>query len=308
MNDAQLLDEVPEFLSIGSMFKAVPAQEAGKRFIYFEASNEKLDQQGEKVLAKALEESADIYLKHGNVDLDHYSLIGKPNPAKGYAGLPDYTSYEIGRPVAVRIENRQTFVKAELYAGDTPLAANANMVWESMTALNPPARWYPSVGGAVMAKSMQFDPDTQARVAVIEKVRWTNVALSRTPVNQNLPTAGTVPFGALAKCWTPNGLVLSKALTAGYETDSAAMTGGSALRVQSLGGVPPIASYFDFRHRIGSYLSKANEGGKDWGSAKEIIAYSAKKFGVSLDEASEWTARFLRDLQTERRNKGRSKP
>jgi hypothetical protein len=307
MNDAQLLADIPEYLAIQSMFKAVPAEEAGKRFIYFEASNEKLDQQGEKVLAKALEDSADIYLKHGNVDLDHYSLIGKPNPAKGFPGLPNYTSYEIGKPVAVRIENRQTFVKAELYSGATELAANANMVWESMTALNPPARWYPSVGGAVMAKSMQFDPETQTRVAVIEKVRWTNVALSRTPVNQNLPTAGTVPFGALAKCWTANGLMLSKALEAGYGTDSATLTGGSALRVQSVGGAPPIASYFDFRHRMGARLSKANVGGKDWGSANEIIAYSAKKFGLSLDEASEWTERFLRDLKTER-NKGRSKP
>lgn len=307
MNDAQLLDELPEHLTIQSMFKAVPAEEAGKRFIYFEASNEKLDQQNEKVLAKALEDSADIYLRHGNVDLDHWSLIGKPNPAKGYPGLPNYMSFEIGKPVAVRIENRQTFVKAELYSGDSALADNANMVWESMTALNPPARWYPSVGGAVMAKSMQFDPETKQRVAVIEKVRWTNVALSRTPVNQNLPTAGTVPFGALAKCWTPNGLMFRKALEAGYGTDSATLTGGSALRVQSVGGVPPVSNYFDFRHRISSEILKANRSGKDWGDAKQIIAHSANEFGLSLDEASEWTERFLRDFKSER-NKRRSKP
>jgi len=304
MNDAQLLAEIPEYLAIESMFKAIPAEEAGKRFIYFEASNEKLDQQGEKVLAKALEESADIYLKHGNVDLDHYSLIGKPNPARGFPGLPNYTSYEIGKPVAVRIQDRQTFVKAELYSGDTELAANANMVWESMTALNPPARWYPSVGGSVMAKSVQIDPDTKNRVAVIEKVRWTNVALSRTPVNQNLPVATTVPFGALAKSWTANGFVI-KSLTAGYETDSAAMSGGSALRVQSLGGVPPVSNYFDYRERISAAMRKAHQAGKNWG-AQEVIAYSAKNFGLPLDEASEWTERVLRDLKTGL-NKGRSK-
>jgi len=295
MNEAQLLAETPDFLSIESMFKATPAQEAGERFIYFEASNERLDQQNEKVLAKALEESASHYLKFGNVDIDHYSLIGKPNPAKGWMGIPNAELYEIGRPVDVRIDRARTFVKAQLYKGDSELASNANMVWESMTAIDPPARWYPSVGGAVLAKSIQIDPETKARVAVIEKVRWTNVALSRTPVNQNLPTAQTVPFGALAKCWTAAGLILSKALEAGYGTDSAELTGGSAMRVQSLQGGAP-AGYFDFRNKLADEL-RAGSVGKNPG-VREIVEHSAKKFGLSLDEAAEWTERFMRDLKT----------
>ena len=136
--DAELLAEVPEFLSIESMFKALPAEEAGRRFIYFEASNEKVDQQNESVLAKALEESADHYLKFGNCDVDHLTMLGKPNPARGWAGIPCPEQYEIGRPVAVRIEGKRTFVKAELYQGSGELARQANIVWEAMTDLNPP--------------------------------------------------------------------------------------------------------------------------------------------------------------------------
>ena len=120
--DDILLEEVPDFLSIESMFKALPAEEAGRRFIYFEASNENVDQQNESVLAKALADSTDHFLKFGNIDVDHYTMIGKPNPAKGWAGIPCPEQYEIGRPVAVRIEGKRTFVKAELYQGSGELA------------------------------------------------------------------------------------------------------------------------------------------------------------------------------------------
>ncbi|WP_143328284.1 hypothetical protein [Caballeronia pedi] len=275
------------------MFKAIPAEEAGERFIYFEASNEKLDQQNERVMAKALEASAEHYKKFGNVDIDHYTLIGKPNPARNWAGIPNPEQYEIGRPVEVRIEGRRTFVKAKLYRGTSDLAKNANMVWESMTQLDPPARWYPSVGGAVLAKSIQIDPETKSKIGVVEKVRWTNVALSRTPVNQNLPTAQTVPFGALAKCWTSAGLWLSKALETGYGTDSASLTGGAALRGQSLDR--GIKNYHDFQERL---IHDERAGLIDPKSgARGVVEYSSKNFGISLDEAAEYLVRFMRDLK-----------
>ena len=292
MEDTQLLADIPEFLTIESMFKAIPAEEGGDRFIYFEASNEKLDQQNERVLAKALEDSAQHYLKFGNVDLDHYSLLGKPNPAKGWVGLPNPEQYEIGRPTDVRFEGRRTFVKAQLFSGDSALAKNANMVWESMTALTPPAHWFPSVGGAVLEKSVQIDPETKNKIAVVGKVRWTNVALSRTPVNQNLPTAQTIPFGALAKCWGASGLMFAKALEAGYGTNVANLTGGAALGMQSLDRKP--ANYFDFRDRLAGDLrgkSLKNPG------ASDIVKHCAQHFGLSLDEAAEYTERFMRDLK-----------
>lgn len=152
MNDEQLLADIPDFFSVETMLKATPSEEGGERYIYFEASNEGVDQQGERVLAKALDESAQHFLKFGNIDIDHYTILGPR------MGLANHMSYEVGRPVDVTIRGERTFVKAQLYKGSGDLARNANMVWESMTQLNPPARWYPSVGGSVLAKSVQLDP------------------------------------------------------------------------------------------------------------------------------------------------------
>lgn len=280
------------------MFKAQPAQEGGKRFIYFEASNEKVDQQGESVLAKALEASSEHYLKFGNLDLDHYSLIGKPNPSRGYPGIPNPEQYEIGRPVAVRIDGKRTFVKAELYQGDGDLARNANMVWESMTDLNPPARWYPSVGGAVLEKSIRIDPETKNKVAVVEKVRWTNVALSRTPVNQHIPNATTVPFGVLAK--SMNGFVIAKSLTTGYATDSAGMSGGQALAKQSLDGAESArrGNYFDIRESLAAKAAASDPSGKKV-NAKSLMDHCVKEHGMSHDEAAEHVERFMRDVKSQ---------
>lgn len=284
--DEQLLAGTPDFFSINTLLKATPHQEGGDRFIYFEASNEGVDQQNEKVLAKALEDSASHFLKFGNIDIDHYTLIG------ARAGIPNPMSYEIGRPVDVRIEGDKTFVKAQLYSGNTELAANANMVWESMTALNPPARWYPSVGGAVLAKSVEIDPATKNKVAVVKRVRWTNVGLSRTPVNQHLPEASALPVATFAK--SLQGFVIAKALEASYATDAAMKTGGAALGMQSLDTGAP-HSYFDFRERMAAALKS----GKVQKQTMEgLIDYASKQFSLQPDEAAEWVDRFLSDLKS----------
>lgn len=287
--DEQLLADIPDVLSVSTLLKATPKEEGGERFIYFEASNEGLDLQGERVLAKALEESAEYFLKFGNIDIDHFTLLGPK------AGVPNYMSYEIGRPVDVAVKGTQTFVKAQLYQGDTDLARNANMVWESMTKVNPPARWYPSVGGAVLAKSLAIDPETKSKVGVVTKVRWNNIALSRTPVNPNLPEASTAPVAVFAK--SLNGFVMSKSLTAGYGTDVATLTGGSALRMQSLDGAPQ--SYFDFRDK----LAKAMNGRELPLTSADMVTFSVKKFGLQPDEATHWVDRFLGDLKSSLKQK-----
>lgn len=283
--DEQLLADIPDFFSVNTLLKATPHEEGGERFIYFEASNEGVDQQGERVLAKALEDSAEHFLKFGNIDIDHYTLIG----AK--AGIPNAMSYEIGRPVDVAVRGERTFVKAQLYKGEGELARNANSVWESMTALNPPARWYPSVGGAVLAKSVGVDPTTKQKIGVVTKVRWTNVALSRTPVNQHLPAAQTAPVAVFAK--SLNGFIMSKSLEAGYGTDMATLTGGSALRVQSIDGVPQ--SYFDFRDKLSGAMIKREVESM---TSDGLISFTVRKFGLQPDEATEWVDRFLGDLKS----------
>ncbi|SDY38964.1 hypothetical protein [Nitrosomonas sp. Nm58] len=299
MNDAEILAATPDYISIGSMLKATPAMESGQRLIYLEASNEALDQQNEVVLQKALKDSADWFLRYGNLDIDHFSLIGKPNPAKGYAGIPDYQNYEIGRPLDVRFDGAKTFVKGEIYSGQGAAAEQANQFWESLTEIQPPARWYPSVGGSIMEKAVELDANTQARKTVIRKVRWSNIGFSKTPVNPAVPTVATVPIGVLVKSWGASGLDIAKALEAGYGTDSAQLSGGAALRKQSLHGNP--IGYFELRNRLSEALHKGSLG-KNPG-IRDLIAHCTQKFGLSRDEAAECVERFMRDLKRGLKNR-----
>ena len=176
-----MLHEIPEFISITGLLKATPREQDGQRFIFMEVSNENLDQQGEKVLTQALADSAAIFQAHGNIDIDHATQL------RERGGFRDWMHYEIGRPVDVKIDGQRTLVKAQLYQGDTELARNANFVWESLTQLNPPARWYPSVGGAVLEKAMEFDPDSQAKVAVIKCAGPTSACLGRRSTSTSRP-------------------------------------------------------------------------------------------------------------------------
>lgn len=287
--DEQILGDIPEHIFFEApMLKAVPAEEAGERFIYLEASREDRDQQNEVVLSKALQDSAAHYLKFGNIDIDHKSM---PSVARQY-GIADPETWEIGVPVDVKFKDGMTFVKAKLFEGDTALSSKADMVWESMTKLNPPARWYPSVGGSVLAKSVSLDPDTGDKYAVVTKVRWSNLAISRQPVNQHVGAVTTVPFGVLAKAWTPAGLNMTKALEAGYGTDSASLDGGAALRKQSLHG--SVSNYYDLRDALSKDMSGGLTGENP--GASDLVAYCSTKFGFTPDQAAEFVERFMRDL------------
>ena len=287
MDDTQLLANCPEYLSISSMLKATPKLEGGQRFIYLEASNEALDQQNEVVMQKALRDSSEWFLKFGNLDIDHFTLIG----AK--AGIPDYTMYEIGRPVDVSFTGSRTLVKGEIYSGYGPAAERANQFWSSLTEIQPPARWYPSVGGSVMEKSVEVNAKTHNRTAYVKKVRWTNIGFSKTPVNQTVPTVATMPIGTMAKSWGAAGLDFMKALEAGYSTDSANMTGGQALSAQSLDGAP--MNYFTFRDTLAAQM-KSGQVARNPG-ARALVEHCKKVFGMSLSDASEYVERFYRDLK-----------
>lgn len=285
-DDATLLASIPEFISVGGLLKATPAEEGGARFIFFEASNEDVDHQNEIILQKALEQSADYYLRHGNIDLSHYSILGPRS------GIPNFMEYEIGKPVSVRVDGKHTFVKAELYTGDSAMSRNANLVWDSLTKQHPPMRWYPSVGGAVLEKSVKIDPETKSRVAVIEKVRWNNTALDRCPVNRTVPEVSMAPVGAFAK--SLGGFVMTKALEASYGTDVSTLTGGAALGMQSLDVGP--RNYFDFRDRLAAKIRNGTAGRNP--GARELVEYCAKEFGMSVGDAAEWVERFMRDLKS----------
>lgn len=223
----------PDYLSLTGMLKARPAEEGADRVLYFEASNEMPDLQNERVLSKSLEESAEYFLRYGNLDIDHRTMLPPSVPGE------NPMLWEIGQPVDARIDGNATFVKAILYQGEGETARNANLVWDSLTKQSPSARWYPSVGGQILGRDTEVDPLTKAKVNLVTKVRWTNIALSRTPVNPSVGAVATIPVGVFAKCCTVTGCFdLGKALSAGYGTDAASLTGGAALRTQSLDGAP----------------------------------------------------------------------
>jgi len=284
-SDAQLLAAVPEFISVGGLLKATPSEESGDRILYIEASNEDRDHQDEIVLQKALADSSDYYLRHGNLDLSHFSILGPKS------GIPNYMEYEVGKPAEVRVNGKSTFVKAQLYRGDSPMARNANMVWDSLTKQSPPSRWFPSVGGAVLAKSVRLDPASGDKIAVIERVRWNNLALDRCPVNKTVPEVSLAPVGVFTK--SLGGFVITKALEASYATDAAAKTGGGALGMQSLD--TGVRNYFDFRNKLAEHLRTGVVGENP--GASELVAYATKAFGMPSDQAAEHVERFMRDLK-----------
>lgn len=288
-SDEALLGQVPDVLCITEMLKATPRMEDGQRIIYIEASNEALDRQGEVVMAKALADSADYFLQNGNLDIDHFTLIGPR------LGIKDSSLYEIGRPTEVKSRDGSTFVKGVIYSGSGPAAEQANNFWSSMTDINPPQRWYPSVGGAIPAggKVVDFDPKTHQRRVLVKATRWINVGFSKTPVNPAVPTVSTVPFGALAKSWTADGIDFAKALTAGYGTDSAALAGGAALRRQSLHGA--ISSYVEFRDAMLDALKSGAAG--DNPSSRGLVAYASEALGLSPSEAADYVEHFLGDAR-----------
>ncbi|MDR3514883.1 MAG: hypothetical protein P4M00_03645 [Azospirillaceae bacterium] len=285
VDDERLLASVPQFLLIESMFKATPVTEGGRRFIYIQASDESVDSQGERVLCQALERSAGIFRRFGSLDIDHITLLGP------HSGVDNYLEYEIGRPVEVQFRDGRTFVKGELYRGAGPIARNANLVWQGLTAVSPPVRWFPSIGGSVLEKAVEMDPQTRRRIAVVKRMRWTNLALSRTPANQNVPVAQTVPFGALAKCWTAAGLDLVKALEAGYGTDDAALAGGAALRRESLDRGP--VRYRDFAEGLAGLIRL----GRVVPTPGALIGHATAHYGLDHDRAARWVGRFLADLK-----------
>lgn len=285
LSDDELLSGLPEHFQFGTMLKATPVIEGGDRIIYVEASKESLDQQNEIVLSKALKDSVDIFKKFGVLDLDHKSM---PSVAAKY-GIENPEDWIIGQPLDVIFNGKTTIVKAQLRSGDTPLAERATRVWDGLTKVNPPDRYYASVGGSVLAREIRIDPDTKNRVPVITKTRWNNLALSLLPVNPDLEPATVTPIGTFAK--SMGGYVI-KTMMAGYGTDSAELTGGGAMRLQSLYGSP--VNYFDFRNELSSDLRKGSLGANP--GASDMVTHCGKKFGLSRSDAAEYVERFYRDI------------
>lgn len=198
--------------------------------VYIKASAEKLDQQDEKVLMKALQEQAEFFVANGVIDYDHYSKRDRANADK----------YLIGEPLEVRFEKstKTTYVHGFLYRGIEKAENIIKLLDAGSTRVGA------SIGGGIFAKSKEFDETLGKRVTKIQKCRWDHLALTPTSQAVLLGTqVSTMAIGSFAKSLShmicnSNGCYWSgdfeKALEAGTATDVAQIVGGQALQKQSL--------------------------------------------------------------------------
>lgn len=179
------------------VFKAQAEMQGGQRVVYFEASTEVRDLQGEKVLLSALEQSIPYFLKYGRIDLDHASVLGQIRGTK----VNPY-AYEIGNPLDARIQDGSVWVKAAIFSSNDPsnrFTEAANIFWDSLQT-TPPVAWFPSIAGEVYSEEPIEEGGQSTQV--IRGIRWHSIGLSRTPVNQSVGSVTTVPVRAFAKAFS----------------------------------------------------------------------------------------------------------
>lgn len=183
----------------------------GKRMLGGFVSSERTDLQGEEVIQKGL--LVDELLSNGWFNDDHSQKIGdrlavprvaelRPNPKVGYDCL---------------------YVEGEVLPTPAGIAA-----WDLAKALNE----NPELGRKV---GFSVEGDIHHRVGgKIHRAMLRNIAVTTRPVNEDAECV------AIAKSLTSlfaSEDEITKAMAAGYETDSAAQKGCDALRRESLGGV-----------------------------------------------------------------------
>lgn len=185
--------------------------EFGNYIFEVEASNENLDLQNQVVLQNALLESKDEFLKGGVISFDH--LHKRKDPDGNVISDP---SMVIGEPIDVKTNGKSTIVVGKLYATNKKAKEIIKMLKAGSTRVRA------SVGGIFP----EIVKNVKTGVEKITHVLWNDLALTTSPVNN------TVGSACFAKSMNPDEFV--KALSAGYETDSAAKTGGSALIKEDL--------------------------------------------------------------------------
>jgi hypothetical protein len=121
-----------------------------------------------------------------------------------------------------------------------------------------------------LSKSVQTDPATGAKVAVIDRVRWNNVALDRCPVNKTIPEVSAAPVGVFAK--SLNGFVLQTAEAVLPE------------------GLP----YNAYREQVARALLAGTL------AAWDVAAFAERQWGLSAELAGQFSRRFLTDLRNRR--------
>jgi hypothetical protein len=185
--DRAFVAEIPVII------KARPPEASGRRIVDVEVSNETVDLDGDVVLQDALLKAAPAFVASGHLDIDHLSEFG------ARLGIPDPSSYIVGRPLDVRAEKGgSTFVEGEIsksLGGQVDVTRNRyDEFWMSLQR-DPPVTWFSSIYGF----PTEMDDCTKgvcgpngATRYVVKSIQWRSLAFTRTPKNTALKSAARV--------------------------------------------------------------------------------------------------------------------
>lgn len=173
-------------IRLPTVIKARPAEASGRRLIEVQASSEALDADGDVVLQESLLKSATSFVNTGHLDIDHISEFGHR------LGIPDPSSYIVGRPLEVKAgPNKTTFVEGEISRSIDgkvdPTRNRYDEFWQSLQR-DPPVIWFSSIYGwptDLEDFSKSNSPGGATRY-LIKALDWRSLAFTRSPKNTAL--------------------------------------------------------------------------------------------------------------------------
>lgn len=208
--DDDLLDRAI-IARIPVLIKARPTEAGGRRIVEVEASTETVDVDGDMVMQDALLKSASSFVNSGHLDIDHLSEFGYR------MGIPDPSSYIVGRPLDVRAgPNRTTFVEGEISKAIDgrvdPVRNRFDEFWQSLQR-DPPVVWFSSIYGWPTALDDFSGSATQGNSVtryLIKSLDWRSLAFTRSPKNTGLTSQARIVTAKaymleLAKSFMPGG-------------------------------------------------------------------------------------------------------
>jgi len=168
------------------LIKALTPDSSGRRIVEVEASTETIDVDGDVILQKALLDSGGSFVANGHLDIDHLSEFGMR------MGIPDPSSYIIGRPLEVKsMDGARTFVKGEISRSRDgsfdPKNYRYDEFWGSLQG-DPPVVWYSSIYGfpTDLEDCQSGFCKSGATRYLIKGIDWKSLAFTRTPKNTGL--------------------------------------------------------------------------------------------------------------------------
>lgn len=174
-------------MRVPAVIKALPTEAGGRRIVEVQASSEVMDVDGDVVLQDGLLKSASSFVNTGHLDIDHLSEFGYR------LGIPDPSSYIVGRPLDVRAgPNNTTFVEGEISKaidGRVDPARNRfDEFWMSLQR-EPPVTWFSSIyGWPTDLEDFSKSASNSSGITrfLIKSLDWRSLAFTRSPKNTAL--------------------------------------------------------------------------------------------------------------------------